>query len=228
MKKYLFVLLAVSLCGCVPDELETLKKAFRAEDDELKKGLDKAMTTVEICGSAGEHWQVAEKQLLRTLDWKLRQTKDAAERIAMLKVLHELGNEIRGIMEESYEGTGTIEPVNRSFRAALLLNRQQMIWMLNKEEKARWDRVANASGMIGGKKITLKNGRAEFVTKMYDENTKLEIMLSPGDISTRDGRDFVRIKTDIPKANNDDFESIYRCEVKDGIIISAVVEKKAE
>ena len=226
MKKFTVALLYIMAAfAAFAGEREELLKTFKVEDAKVQQVMDKAMTTIEISAASGFGWNVAEKQLLRVLDWKLRQTSNAGERLAMLQTFHDLAKEIQKIMDESWENTGTIESFLRSSRCALLMNRQAAIWLADKEEAARWKRIAFAKGKIGKDEITLNDGRAEFETVLYDEKTTLEIILLPGNTFTKNGRDFVRITTDLAKSANDDFMSVYLCEIKDGKIISAKLEK---
>lgn len=228
MKKFLLLLLAGTICSAHADELKKMLEEFKKEDKKVSESWDKAETQLEITAAAGEKYTVAEKQFCRVLDYKLRQTKSAAGRVELLETFLALGKETQKILDESYEKTGSIENTLRFSRISLLMDRQCSIWLADKETAARWNRVANASGMIGGKKITLKNGRAEFETVLYGSKVTLEIILFPGDVFTRNGKDFARITTDIPKPVNDDFMSVYLCEIKDGKIISARLEKSAE
>ena len=225
MKNVITVLSIISVFAAFAGEKEDLLKTFKVEDAKVQQGMDKAMTTIEITAASGFGWNVAEKQLLRVLDWKLRQTSNAGERLAMLQTFHDLAKEIQKIMDESWENTGTIESFLRSSRCALLMNRQAAIWLAGKEDAARWKRIAFAKGKIGKYEITLNDGRAEFETVLYNRETTLEIILFPGNTFTRNGRDFARITTDMPKSVNDDFMSLYLCEIKDGKIISAKLEK---
>ena len=225
MRKIITVMSIISVFTAFAGEREDLLKTFKAEDAKVQQVMDKAMTTIEITGASGFGWNVAEKQLLRVLDWKLRQTSNAGERLAMLQTFYDLAKEIQKIMDESWENTGTIESFLRSSRCALLMNRQAAIWLADKEEAARWKRIAFAKGKVGNNEITLKDGRDEFETVLYDEKTTLEIILFPGNTFTKNGRDFARITTDVAKSANDDFMSVYLCEIKDGKIISAKLEK---
>ena len=225
MRNIITVLSIISVFAAFAGEKEDLLKTFKVEDAKVQQGMDKAMTTIEITAASGFGWNVAEKQLLRVLDWKLRQTSNAGERLAMLQTFHDLAKEIQKIMDESWENTGTIESTLRSSRAAMLIKRQIAIWLAGKEDAARWKRIAFAKGKIGKDEITLNDGRAEFETVLYNRETTLEIILFPGDTFTRNGRDFARITTDMPKSVNDDFMSVYLCEIKDGKIISAKLEK---
>ena len=225
MRNIITVMSIISVFTAFAGEREDLLKTFKAEDAKVQQVMDKAMTTVEISAASGFGWNVAEKQLLRVLDWKLRQTSNAGERLAMLQTFHDLAKEIQKIMDESWENTGTIESFLRSSRCALLMNRQAAIWLAGKEDAARWKRIAFAKGKIGKYEITLNDGRAEFETVLYNRETTLEIILFPGNTFTRNGRDFARITTDMPKSVNDDFMSLYLCEIKDGKIISAKLEK---
>ena len=78
----------------------------------------------------------------------------------------------------------------------------------------RWRQISDAEVDLGGKTIKLANGMANFNSVMYDQKVNLEILLFPQDTFSYQNRIFAIIRTDVPFAGNDDFSTVYLCELK--------------
>ena len=88
------------------------------------------------------------------------------------------------------------------------------VLMLDPESEKRWRQISDAEVDLGEKTIKLANGMANFNSIMYDQKVNLEILLFPKDTFSYQNCIFAIIRTDIPFAGNDDFSTIYLCELK--------------
>ena len=221
MKRVLFVFFSLFCIVLAADEREDLLQKFNTEKKAVATENEQAFTTIELTFGAGKSKSVAERYLFRALEYKLRRASNVEERLKLLAVFAELNREFQSILDESYEGTGSIENMLRYSRIDYLASRQAYIWLADTETEKRWNRISNASGMLGKNKIELVNGRDSFSTKMYDMEVKLFAEISIEHTFTFNGRDFALFFTNIAKAVNDDFCTLYLCEFKDGKIIKS-------
>ena len=195
------------------DLLKKFEQEYAAAETELS---EKAETTIELVGAAGECSNVAEKHLFPAFDYKLRHTTDAAERLQLIKDFHKLSKEIQTLHLTPRENMGSLAGMWIYHSKAHLMRQQIAVWMLDTEAEKRWKRIANAPLVLKGQKIKLYRGKAKFNAVMYEQQVTLEIVLFPKYTFTHRGRNFAIIRTDIQFAVNDDFSTVYLCELKQG------------
>lgn len=200
-------------------EREELLKKFEQETIAVEKELsDNAKTTVDLVGAAGNCSLVSEKQLFLALDYKLRQTSDASKRLRIIEDFYRVSKEVQKLHLTPREGRGTLAGMFIYHAEAILMRQQIAIWLLDVETEKRWKRIADAT-LILGRKIKLNSGKATFESVMYDEKVTLELLLFPKDTFSFGGRDFAIIRSDIHLAVNDDYSTVYLCELKNGNLV---------
>ena len=216
MKKSFITALVVVIAAVAvtAGEREDLLKKFEQEyavaENELS---EKAETTVELVGAAGECSNVSEKHLFQAFDYKLRHTKNPAERLQLIEDFHKLSKEIQTLHLTPRENMGSLAGMWIYHSKAHLMRQQIAVWMLDTEAEKRWKRIANAPLVLKGQNIELERGKAKFEAVMYDT---LEVVLFPKDTFAYLNRDFAIIRSDIQFAGNDDFSTVYLCELKQG------------
>ena len=193
--------------------LKKIEQEYAVAENELS---EKAETTVELVGAAGECSNVSEKHLFQAFDYKLRHTKNPAERLQLIEDFHKLSKEVQKLHQTPREGMGSLAGMWIYHAEANLMRQQISVWMLDFDDEKRWKRIADAVLVLNGKKIKLDRGKAKFNAVMYDEKVTLEIVLFPRDTFTYKGRDFAIIRTDIQFAGNDDYSTVYLFELKNG------------
>jgi len=226
MKILRIIVFTVAALSIYAGEREDLLRIFEKENALAEIPFQKAVTTLELTAASGKCRETAENQLLRALDHKLRHIPDAAERIRLLENFHLLSQEIQRVEDTPRQPLGSLALMRINLRIVRLLSRQTAILLQDAESEQRWKRIAEAEAVIDGRKIRLRQGRAEFDAVRYDEKVKLEILLFPKDVSARQGRDFAVIRTDIPFSVNSNFMSVYHCELKNGQLV--VIKKEAD
>ncbi|MBO7329587.1 MAG: hypothetical protein J6W00_12550 [Lentisphaeria bacterium] len=217
MKKIIVSILSVvAMFTASAGEREVLLKTFEKEYSGVVAVWQNAMTQIDLTAAAGNNWQVSESQLFRALDYKLRHTADAAERLKMLADFYHLSREVQKIYDTPRENMGS--GAGMRIYGTIAFNMQQFIavLMLDSESEKHWKKISEAELDLNGKKIKLSRGKATFDAVMYEQQVTLEIVLFPQNTFTHRGRDFAIIKTDIPFAGNDDFSKVYLCELKNG------------
>lgn len=195
------------------DLLKKFEQEYAVAETELS---EKAETTIELVGAAGECSHVSEKHLLQAFDYKLRHTINAAERLQIIADFYKLSKDVQKLHQTPREGMGSLAGMWIYHAEANLMRQQISVWMLDFDDEKRWKRIADAVLVLNGKKIKLDRGKAKFNAVMYDEKVTLEIVLFPRDTFTYKGRDFAIIRTDIQFAGNDDYSKVYLCEKQDG------------
>ena len=130
-----------------------------------------------------------------------------------------MSQEVQKIHQTPRKGMGSSIGMYIYLAEANLMRRQIAILMLDQEAEKRWKRISNAPLILKEKTIMLDRGKASFKSIMYGDEVTLELILFPQDTFTCYGRDFVIIRTDIPFAVNDDFSTVYLCELKSGKIV---------
>lgn len=218
MKKFAAVVgiltaFSAAFAGEREDLLKKIEKEYAAAEKEF---LEKAETTAELVGAAGECSTLSEKHLFMVFDYKLRHTQNAAERLLIIKEFQTLVNELYALRNTPREDMGSLAGMQIYHAEANLMRRQIKIWMLEPEAEKRWRRIADSTLILNGKTIELDRGQAAFTSKMYDNNVNLELILMPENTFTFQGRDFAVIRTDLPFAMNDDFSEVFICEMKNG------------
>ena len=209
----IFAAVAVT-AGEREDLLKKFEQEYAAAETELS---EKAETTIELVGGAGECSNVAEKHLFLAFDYKLRHTTDAAERLQLIEDFHKLSKEIQTLHLTPRKNMGSLAGMWIYHSKAHLMRQQIAVWMLDTEAEKRWQRIANTPFILNdGKIIELERGKAKFDAVMYEPQVTLEIVLFPQNTFTHRGRDFAIIRTDIQFAGNDDFSTTYLCEKKKG------------
>ena len=200
-------------------EREDLLKKFETEYATAEKELsENAETTVELVSAAGGCSILSEKHLFQAFDYKLRNTSDARDRLQIIEDFHKLSKEVQTLHLTPREGMGSLAGMWIYHAEASLMRQQISVWMLNSEDEKRWKRIADESLVLNGKTIKLDRGRATFSAVMYNQKVTLEIILFPKDTFTYNGRDFAIIRTDILFAGNDDYSTVYLCELKNGTL----------
>lgn len=197
-------------------ERENLLKAFASETAEAEKSFQAAMTTVELTGAAGKLWQVSEKQCVKALDHKLRHTEDPQVRLTLLENFHSLSREVQEIFDTPRENGGSLIGMQIYHHIAVLFQQQTAILMLDGETEKRWHLIADAPLSLNGQDLQLKQGKVRFTAVMYGDEVPLELVLFPKDTFHFQDRDFAVIRTDRRFTANDDFSTVYLCELKKG------------
>ena len=199
-------------------ERESLLKKFAQEYAVAEKEFDSAFTTGELVSGAGGLRRISEKHLCEALDYKLRHTSDAAERLRIIEDFHTLSKEIQIVHLTPREKMGSLIGMWIYHAEANLMQQQISVWMLNSEEEKRWKRIADAPLLWNGEKIQLSRGKAKFEDVMYNQKVTLEIVIFPKQTLTYMDRDFAIRRSDIEFAGNDDFSRVCLCELKNGIL----------
>ena len=211
------LVVVVAAVAVTAGEREDLLKKFEKEYADIeKKFLKDAETTVELVGAAGECSNVAEKHLFQAFDYKLRHTKNPAERLQLIEDFYKLSKEIQTLHLTPRENMGSLAGMWIYHGKAHLMRQQIAVWMLDTEAEKRWKRIANASLVLKGQNIEFERGKAKFAAVMFDEKVTLEVVLFPKDTFAYLNRDFAIIRSDIQFAGNDDFSTVYLVELKQG------------
>lgn len=217
MKKIIVMFLSVvAIFNALAGEREVLLKTFEKEDQAVGEIWQNAMTQIDLTAAAGNNWQVAESQLFRALDYKLRHTANAAERLQMLADFHRLSREVQKLYDTPRENMGSGAGMRIYSTIASHMNQYIAVLMLDSESEKCWRKISDSKLELNSKQIKLKGGKAKFDAVMYEQQVTLEILLFPKDTFTHKSRDFSIIRTDIPFAGNDDFSTVYLCELKNG------------
>lgn len=210
------ILSVVSMFTASAGEREVLLKTFEKEYSGVVAVWQNAMTQIDLTAATGNNWQVAESQLFRALDYKLRHTAGIAERLQMLADFHRLSREVQKLYDTPRENMGSGAGMRIYSTIASHMNQYIAVLMLDSESEKCWRKIVDAELDLNGKKIKLKGGKAKFDAVMYDKEVELEILLFPKDVLVFQNRIFVVINTDIQFAGNDDFSTTYLCEMKKG------------
>ena len=225
MKKLIIIVgcLAVLCCGIIVgllccDEKEALLKKFQQEDAEAEKISDEAFTTVELVGAAGNSRAVAKQQLFRALDYKLRHTPDQTQRLKILSDFHDLSQKVRQIHDTPREDRGSAFGMHLYNHIASHLNQFTAVLLLDPDAEKRWNRIKDADLIIGKKSIYFRQGKAEFSEDDHLIDNYYTI-LYPKDTFTFKNRDFAVIRTDRLYSGNDDFSTVYLCELVNGKLL---------
>ena len=219
MKKIIVMFLSVvAIFNALAGEREVLLKTFEKEYSGAVAVWQNAMTQIDLTAAAGNNWQVAESQLFRALDYKLRHTANAAERLQMLADFYHLSREVQKIYDTPRENMGSGAGMRIYSTIASHMNQYIAVLMLDSESEKCWRKISDAKLELNSKQIKLKGGKAKFDAVMYEQQVTLEIVLFPQNTFTHRGRDFAIIRTDIQFqfAGNDDFSTVYLCELKNG------------
>ncbi len=215
MKKLFVFLLCAAIVNAVADERTELLKNFAAENAAAEKSMQNSVTTVELVGSAGANWGVAESHLVRALDYKLRHTADAGERLKILMEFHELSREVQRVFDTPRKYMGSMAGMLIYGRIAQLLQHRTAVLMLDAEAEKRWKRLAGATIKIEGRKVELKQGRGKYTT---GENKTFDVMIFPKYTFTWQNRVFAVFRTDIMFGVCDDYSTVWVYELKNGIL----------
>ena len=197
-------------------EREKLLKTFAAETAEAEKTFQTAMSTTELTGAAGNLWEVAEKQCLMALDYKLRHTENPQVRLTILKNFHSLSREVQKICDTPRKHQGSLFGMQIYHHIAVLFRQQTAILLLDNEKEKLWRLIADSPVFLNGQELQLKQGKTSFTANMHGDKVSLELILFPKDTFHFRGRDFAVIRTDIRFSVNNDFSSVYLYELKNG------------
>lgn len=226
MKKLIILCtcLAALCCGFAAlllysGEKETLLKQFQQEDAEAEKILQEAFTTVELVGAAGNSRAVAEQQLFRALDYKLRHTRNQDERLKIISDFHDLGQKIRQIRDTPREHRGSVFGMHLYSHIADHINQFIAVLLLDPAAGKRWNRIKDADLVIGKKTIYFRQGKAEFSIDEKSLEDNYYTIVYPKDTFTFKNRDFAVIRTDLLYSGNDDFSTVYLCELVNGKLL---------
>lgn len=216
LKKITTALLSLIFALLSAGEREELLKTFARENAAAENTFQSAMTTIDLTAAAGNCWQVAESQLYRALDYKLRHTNDAAARRQILKEFHQLSRDVQQIYDTPRQYMGSLAGMQIYHSIAMAMQQQIEVLMLTPDQEKRWQKIAYATLILDGKKIALQYGKADFNTVLYNEKLTLQVQIFPKNIFTYQNRDLVIFRTDLPFSGNDDFSSVYLGELKSG------------
>ena len=213
------------LCFCIAavllgaGEKEALLKKFQQEDAEADKRSQEALTTLEMTSAAGNSAAVAEQQLFRALDYKLRRTSDSKQRLQLISDFYDLAHELRKIYNTPREGKGSIIGLHIYSHAASIIRQHIAVLLLDPVSEKRWLRIKDAALVLGKKTISFNQGKAEYFAITDNIEDIFESTLFPQDTFTYKNRDFAVIRTDIQFAGNDDFSTVYLCELVNGKLL---------
>ena len=224
MKHWMPALFGLLAFSAAAGEREDLLKQFAKEDAEANKITQNAMTTIELNASAGNEMNNAEKQLFRALDYKLRHTADPAKRLKLLEEFHEFSKKIKEVRDTPRDDMGSLAGMQIYGKIAYLMNKQIGILLLDEQEEKSWEMFANATLYLREHQLKLQFGGAEYSTKLppiiqeldpeNEHEYQMEIDLLPGYIFQYQGRFFAFIHEDLKFTFNNDFSTVYLCELK--------------
>ena len=151
----------------------------------------------------------------------MEKTPDSSERLQMLSSFYDLSREVQKIHDtpDARLTMGSLANMHIYHRIACLMQHQIEILMLDDASGKRWKKIADAVLVINDEKIKLNNGRADFEAEMYGQKELLETIIYPHDVFSYNNRDWVLVRTDIPFAGNNDFSTLYLCELKQDKLI---------
>ena len=216
MKKILISLGMTALSVFAGEREDLLKRLEREYSTAHKELAEKAQTTVEMVGAAGNTSNVAEKHLRLAFDYKLRNTINTAERLKIIEDYKELLREVWIVHETPRDGMGSLAGMMIYGKEAELMRQQTAVWLLDKAAGERWKRIADAPCILNGAKIRLSSGKAKYKAVRYDNKVTLELLLFPESTFSYKGREFAIIRTDIPFTVGDDYSEVFLCELKNG------------
>jgi hypothetical protein len=219
MKHWILALFGVFALSATAGEREDLLNQFKKEDTEAEKTFQEAMTTVELTSGAGNKQYTAEQQLFRAMDYKLRQTTDPEKRLKLIENFHELSKTVQEILDTPRDNMGSLAGMLIYSAAEQIMKRQTKILLLCENDEKRWTRFANATLFLKGHELDFKFGKAEYITGSESHPQHMEIYLEPENTFQFQNRFFAIIREDITFTCNDDFSSVYFCELKNNNLI---------
>lgn len=214
MRITIIAFFSIIMLSLSANEREILLKNFKKENVAAEKVFQNALSQVELTGAAGNLWNIAESQLLRALDYKLRHTTIAEKRLRILSDFYKLSRKVQKVYETPREKMGSVAGMQIYHSIARRMQQYTAVLMLDPKSEKQWQQISDADIDLDGKTIRLSNGVANFNSVMHNQKVDLEILLFPQDTFSYKNRIFAIIRTDIPFAGNDDFSTIYLCELK--------------
>ena len=219
MKHWMPALITALAFSAAAGEREDLRKQFEKEDAKAEKTFQEAMTTVELTSGAGNKQYTAEQQLFRAMDYKLRQTTDPEKRLKLIEKFHELSKTVQEILDTPRDDMGSLAGMQIYSAAEQIMKRQTKILLLCENDEKRWTRFANATLFLNGRELSFEFGKAEYITGPESHPQHMEIYLEPENTFQFQNRFFAIIREDITFTCNDDFSSVYFCELKNNDLI---------
>ena len=219
MIKRLFLTLGVGgavLLGA--GESKALKTQFDREKKELTAKNDKAFTTMEITDAAGEAKDLALSQMLRAVEFKLKNCSNQAERNEVFELVMDAGGRVQKVFDMPSSG-GSLESYMVLSEVDSVYSLYTRIMLLNDAEYARWKRISNSVVTLGTKTIRLKNGYAEFMDKAYDNEVKLVTDMNPAHVFNCGTREFALLIYNVEKTLCDDYLRLFLCEYKNDELV---------
>ncbi len=214
--KNLILAVFLAALSVAAGEREDLLKVFAKENKAANENFQKAETTVELTAGAGQAGFIAEKQLFRALDYKLRNTPNQAERLRLLEDFHELSKKLQVLKDTPREDMGSSAGMHIYFAMANETQRMIAILLLDADTEKRWAKIANAPMVLDKLEITLQHGQADFSEDLYGAQRSMQVRLWPRNTFTYQNRIFVLFFKDMEFSGNDDFATSYLCELKKG------------
>lgn len=197
---FLLVGLALVLVSCSPlqDERATLQQEARRQFESAWEAGNSDVTQLEMTSSAGKLMGIAESFLYRAAALRLRLSPKESE--STLEDLYDLGRITELIFADSFENTGSAEPMLRYHWIADLIMRQVEIFLAPPEIYTLWQRVRSAEGVLHKQPFSLSNGRSYMHQNFTDTFDSDEILLSPELCFIYRGKDYAIMKVDKPKS----------------------------
>ena len=161
---------------------------------------------------------------LPSAEYRLRRLKTTAERTALLQQLIDLADSLRRMYDESWEDTGSMEPMLRHLRGEHMIRRQAEIWLLPDADYQAWTSLANAKLELDGTTIQLKNGIGEFWAERYDEEYDLQVSIEPDRWFRHRGAIYAVVVEDMDGSLNSDFLRLHLCRLGEIGILHRVME----
>lgn len=219
MKHWMLALIGTVALSAAAGERETLQKEFQQENAAAEKIFQEAMTTVELTVSSGNEKNTAEKQLFRALDYKLRHTADPAKRQKLLEDFYYLSKEIQKVLDTPREDMGSLAGMQIYSAAKQMMQNQINILLLNETDEKRWEKFADSTLLLKDHELKFKFGKTEYTLQEEPQPMQMEIYLLPENTFQFQGRDFAIIREDLAFTCNDDFSTVYLCELKNGKLL---------
>lgn len=230
MKKFLLVigaLAALTLYAEIPDNLNDLLSLIEKENQEFnnweaKQSQDTQLDMNEI---SLKYQEMNKRHLNMIFNYKLNSLKTMEERSEVIKDFEWLIKKLEEIDNRSWEHTGSLEGMRRSYEKSSLVNYQQKIWLFKPKEAAIWKKIANSSIPLGKaqKLKKLQNGRVDYTDILYNQEVNLSGEINLNSIFSYENRYFFVLNTDLTGGGfNFDFINCFLCEVRDNRVVKIV------
>ena len=216
--------LLLTSCRSLNEREKLLQHCKDVHSKSLNRALsDKDYTQMGMNIAAHRHFNETKHLLYQAAAHRLHKYPEQGQKI--IEELYDFNREVQAVLKATDEFTdsddfaGSIDGMQRSYHASSMIIRQINILLADDDSLARWQRIKDASSLVAGFPLQLRNGRGRLPRKLHNTDTVLLAEMHIDRCISHKGSDYAILTVDWPYAASSESLTTFLVVIKDKNIV---------